>query len=65
MTQRKFRGIYFWFCENAVHCYRLPVSETLDLTIIGGQLAGTIFTHPVPSEALLEDTKGIPGTALP
>jgi hypothetical protein len=40
------------------------VSETLNLTILGGQLAGTIFAHPVLSEVVLEVGEVIAGTAL-
>ena len=56
-------GIHFWFCEDAARCYRPPVSEPLDMTIIGGQLAGTIFTHPALSKTVLEAAEGAFGTA--
>ena len=56
-------GIHFWFCEDAARCYRPPVSEPLDLTIIGGRLAGTLFAHPNPSETVLKGAEGVFGTA--
>ena len=55
--------MHFWFCEHAAHCYRTPVSETHDLTIIEGQLAGTLFTHPTLSETVLKGAEGVFGTA--
>ena len=39
------------------------MSEPLDMTIIGGQLAGTIFTHPALSKTVLEAAEGAFGTA--
>ena len=42
MTQRKFRGIYFWFCEHTTRCYPPAVSEPHDLAIIGGYAAELI-----------------------
>jgi hypothetical protein len=41
------------------------MSKPLDLTIIGDQLAGIIFAHPIPSEVVLEVGEVIPGSALP
>ena len=39
------------------------MSETLDVTIIGGQLAEILSTHPLPSEAVLKVTEDTFGPA--